>query len=110
MMYLRGDIITVSAKSNEGKPRPAVVVQANWLNEKSPPSYIVCLLTSDIYPELDFRPIIDHSTTNGLSKKSQIMIDKIQAIREIQIGNKVGAVDKKTLQEIDNNLRLLINL
>lgn len=109
-MYLRGDIITVSAKGNEGKPRPAVVVQANWMNEKNPPSYIVCLLTSDIYPELDFRPIVEPNTINGLSKRSQVMTDKIQVVREIQIGNKIGVISKTHLQEIDNNLRLLINL
>lgn len=110
MMYLRGDIITVSAKSSEGKPRPAIIVQANWLNEKKPPSYIICLLTSDIYPELDFRPVIEPNITNGLGKKSQVMTDKIQAIREIQIGNKIGVVNKKNLNDIDNNLRSLINL
>lgn len=109
-MYLRGDVITVSAKGNEGKPRPAVVVQANWLNEKNPPSYIICLLTSDIYAELDFRPIIEPNAINGLSKQSQVMTDKIQVVREIQVGNKIGLVSKKILQEIDTNLRLLINL
>lgn len=109
-MYLRGDVITVSAKGNEVKPRPTVVVQANWLNEKSPPSYIVCLLTSDIYPELDFRPIIEPSASNGMSKQSQVMTDKIQAIRKIQISNKIGVITKKQLLEIDTNLRLLINL
>jgi mRNA interferase MazF len=109
-MYLRGDVITVSAKSNEGKPRPAIIIQANWLNEKSPPSYIVCLLTSDIYPELDFRPIIEPDSINGLSKRSQVMTDKVQVVRENQIGNKVGILAKKVIQDVDDNLRLLMHL
>ena len=53
MIYSRGDIVSVSAKGNEGKPRPCIIVQANWLNEKSPPSFIVCLLTSEVHEELD---------------------------------------------------------
>lgn len=110
MLYLRGDIITVSAKSNEGKPRPCVVVQANWLNEKKPPSYIVCLLTTDIYEELDFRPIVKPDKSNALQQISQVMTDKIQAVREAQIGKKIGAIDKHGLSDIDNALRSLINL
>src|SRR3990167_8866725 len=90
MIYLRGDIVTVSAKGNEGKPRPCVVVQANWLNEKSPPSYIVCLLTSKVFEEIDFRPIINPDSINGLEQISQVMTDKIQAVRAIQIGKKIG--------------------
>ena len=110
MSYSRGDILTVSAKGNGGKPRPCVVVQADWLNEKNPPSYIVCLLTTDIYEELDFRPLIKPAKTNGLEKPSQVMTDKIQAVREIQIGKKIGYLDKKVIAEIDNALRSLVNL
>ena len=109
-LFLRGDIITVSAKGNEGKPRPALIVQANWLNEKNPPSYIVCLFTSEIYHELDFRPIIEAQKSNGLKQTSQIMTDKIQVVRENQIGSKIGSINKQILIKVDNALRTLINL
>ena len=109
-MYLRGDIVIVSAKGNEGKPRPCVVVQSNWLNEQLPSSYIICLLTTDIYLELDFRPMISPSTSNGLEKISQVMTEKIQAVRDTQISKKIGVIDKFILNEIDNNLRSLMNL
>ena len=109
-MYLRGDLVLASARGNEEKPRPCVIVQANWLNEKIPPSYIVCLLTTEIHEELDFRPIIRPLKANGLDKMSQVMTDKIQAVRDTQISKKIGVLDKKSLADIDNNLRSLINL
>ena len=110
MIYLRGDIVSVSAKGNEGKPRPCIIVQANWLNEKSPPSYIVCLLTSDVYEELDFRPILTPDKNNGLEKVSQVMTDKLQAVKVSQIGKRIGIIHNKQMIEIDSCLRRLINL
>ena len=110
MIYLRGDIVSVSARGNEGKPRPGIIIQANWLNEKQPPSYTLCLLTSDIYSELDFRPIIQPSKINGLEKISQVMTDKIQALRATQIGKKIGVIEMEILLAIEVSLRSLLNL
>jgi mRNA interferase MazF len=110
MIYSRGDIVSVSAKGNEGKPRPCIIVQANWLNEKSPPSFIVCLLTSEVHEELDFRPIITPDEFNHLEKISQVMTDKIQAVRAIQIGKKIGVISSVCLYEIETSLKILINL
>ena len=56
---------------------------------------MVWLITSEIYSELDFRPIIEPCDKNGLSQRSQTMTDKIQAVRESQIGKKVGIAAKK---------------
>lgn len=109
-MYHRSDVVIVSAKGDGGKPRPAVVVQANWFNFGNPPSYIICLLSSEIHQELDFRPIISPSITNGLKIESQVMTDKVQAVRSINISKKIGILDSKSMQHIDNNLRSLLNL
>ncbi len=108
--YLRGDIIIASPKSNEGKPRPAIIVQADWFNLGSPPTYLICLLSSDIYPELDFRPIIKPNSTNGLSILSQVMIDKVQVVKLTQIGKKIGEVDKNTLKLINGNLKAILGI
>lgn len=71
---------------------------------------IMCLLTSDIYHELDFRPIISPDRENRLEKISQVMTDKIQAVRANQIGTKIGVVHQKVISEIEACLRSLINL
>ena len=39
----RGDIVTVSAPGAYGKPRPAVIVQSDWLQDTD--SVLVTLLT-----------------------------------------------------------------
>ena len=40
----RGDLITVAVSGNYGKPRPALVIQSDYLTETD--SVLVCLLTT----------------------------------------------------------------
>ena len=42
----RGEIVTVAVQGDYGKPRPAVVIQSDWLAETD--SVLVCLLTSTV--------------------------------------------------------------
>jgi mRNA-degrading endonuclease toxin of MazEF toxin-antitoxin module len=109
-MYQRGDVVIASPRSNEGKPRLAIIIQADWFNLGDPPSYIVCLLSSDVYKELDFRPIIEPDNNNGLSITSQVMTDKVQVVKSGQIGKKIGSLNKKQLAVIDGYLRALMGL
>ena len=42
----RGDVVTVVAEGDCGKPRPAVIVQSDWFKETHA-SILVCLPTSE---------------------------------------------------------------
>ena len=71
----RGDVVTLAASGDYGKPRPAVVVQTDAF----PPQYasvIVCQMTSEIAEAPDFRVTIEPVPGNGLRARSQIMVDK----------------------------------
>ena len=74
----RGDLVTVSAPRDYGKPRPAVVVQSDWLTATD--SVLVALLTSELVNAPLYRLTIEPSDANGLKAPSQVMIDKIVAI------------------------------
>ena len=105
----RGDIVVVSASGDYGKPRPAVVVQSNLFNETHA-SIIVCLLTTDIQDAPLFRLDIGPSGDNGLKKRSQIMIDKIVAMRRERIGSTIGKIDDDTLIRVNRSLALFLGL
>ncbi len=109
-MYKHGDVVIASPKNNEGKPRLALIVQADWFNNANPPTYIICLFSSDIYVELDFRPIVTPNDSNGLSVISQLMTDKVQVVRTHQISKKIGRIDKNSLLLVDGNLKSLMGL
>jgi len=56
----RGDVVTVAATGDYGKPRPAVIVQTDAL----PPAHasvVICQMTSEWNDAPDFRVTIDPS-------------------------------------------------
>lgn len=103
----RGDIVIVSAPGDYGKPRPAVLVQSDLFNETHA-SIIVCLLTTDIQDAPLFRVDIAPAPGNGLHDHSQIMVDKIVALRRERIGDAVGRIDDDTLVRLNRSLALFL--
>src|ERR1700687_6456184 len=85
----RGDVVTVAAAGNYGKPRPAVIVQTDAF-PKNHASVVVCQLTSELAEGLDFRVTIEPKPENGLRFKSQVMADKPATMRRARIGAKIG--------------------
>ncbi len=105
----RGDIVVVSASGDYGKPRPAVIIQADLFNDTHA-SIIVCLLTTDIQDAPLFRLDVDPSDDSGLKKRSQIMVDKIVAMRRERIGSTIGKIDDDTLICLNRSLALFLGL
>jgi mRNA interferase MazF len=106
----RGDVVTVAAHSDyTGKPRPAVIVQSNLFNPTHA-SITLCLITSELRDAPLFRPTIQPTVANGLKKVSQIMIDKIASVKRSHIDKKIGHLDNTTLRELDQILRLWLQL
>jgi mRNA interferase MazF len=81
----RGDIVTVSLRGNQSKPRPALVVQADVFRDLV--AVTVLPITSTLVDAPLLRLSVQPSPANGLTQPSQIMIDKAQTPR----GPKWGA-------------------
>lgn len=105
---IRGDIVTVALQGDYGKPRPALIVQANSLLETYA-SVIVCPITSTILP-LDFRLILSPSSGNGLRVVSQVMTDKIIAIPREKLGHRIGTLDPAEMRQVNAALAFLLAL
>src|SRR3984957_21116884 len=95
----RGDVVTVAATGDYGKPRPAVIVQTNAL-PASHASVVVCQLTSDLADAPDFRVTIEPKPENGLRLKSQVMADKPVTARRERIGEKIGRLGNQEMAPI----------
>ena len=85
----RGDVVTVAAAGDYGKPRPAVIVQTDAFPENHA-SVVVCQLTSELVDAPDFRVTVEPTPENGLRLKSQVMADKPVTVRRERIGQKSG--------------------
>lgn len=106
----RGLIVTVASSGvYSGKPRPAVVVQANrWL--QGHPSVTLCPLTSTLRDAPLVRIPVQPSGTNGLQKPSQLMADKLFTVPTAAIGAVVGHLEAAAWAELDLALRSWLEL
>lgn len=105
----RGDVVTLAAAGDFGKPRPAVIVQTDAL-PAAHASVVVCQLTSECRDAPDFRVTIDPSKQNGLRVRSQVMADKPVTVRRERIGRQVGRLDDKDISRLNVALALVMGL
>jgi mRNA interferase MazF len=105
----RGDIVVVAIPGEFGKPRPAIVVQSDIFNDE-PGSVVLCPLTSELIDAPIFRIALEPSTDNGLRVPSQIMIDKIVAVRSQRLRATIGRIDNETQGRVDGALAVLLGL
>lgn len=106
----RGTVVTVaSAGVYSGKPRPAVVVQADrWL--QAHPSVTLCPITSSGVEAPLVRIAVAPSPRNGLRKPSQLMVDKLFSVPIQAVGAVVGQLEPQVLIELDLALRGWLDL
>lgn len=105
----RGDVVTVAAAGDYGKPRPAVIVQTDAL-PAGHASVIVCQMTSDASEAPDFRVSIEPTDRNGLRARSQVMADKPVTIRRERIGRRLGRLDEQDLARLNIALAFTMGL
>jgi mRNA interferase MazF len=98
----RGDFVTVAAQGDFGKPRPALVIQADAFAGHS--TVTVLLLSSTLVDAPLFRISIEPSETNGLSKPSQIAVDRVYTGRREKFGALIGHIDDATMLTVTRAL------
>lgn len=105
----RGDVVTVAATGDHGKPRPAVVVQSDAFPETHA-SVVVCQLTSELADAPDFRVLIEPKPENGLRLRSQVMADKPVTVSRERIGRKIGRLGSEDLARLNAALAFVLGL
>jgi mRNA interferase MazF len=104
----RADLVTVSAPGDYGKPRPAVVVQSDWLTVTD--SVLVALLTTALVEAPLYRLTIQPSDANGLKAPSQVMIDKIVAIPREKRGRVIGRLNESERIALNHMLAVVVGI
>ena len=105
----RGDVVLVVVPSELGRPRPGVVVQADEFNE-GPSTVFICPVSSDLQEDLPLRPMIEARPSSGLRLRSQIMTDKMIALRRDRVRRILGRIDAETSEQLDRALLLVLGL
>lgn len=107
-MVRRGDLVTVAAPGDYGKPRPALVVQSDLFEEL--PSVTLCLVTSALRDAPIFRITVDPSPDNGLQRVSQVQVDKVMTVARERIGRVIGRLDEATMLKVSRSLAVFVGV
>src|ERR1700679_3388450 len=104
----RGELVTIAVSGDYGKPRPALVVQAEAFG--FPPSVPVPPLTSELHDVPLFRITVKAGRGTGLTKRSQVMVDKATTVPRSKVGPRIGRVDERTMPPADQAVRGFLGL
>ena len=108
MTIQRGDLNTVALRGDAGKPRPALVIQADHFVDLS--TVVVLPLTSTLLDLPLVRVTIEPLPATGLQQRSQVMISRPQFVPRARLGPVIGAVDAGTLLEVTRRLAVLLGI
>lgn len=100
--------MTVSLQGEQGKPRPALVVQSDHFGELG--SITVLPITGTLIDAPLLRVPIDPTGQNGLAKRSQIMVDKPQTPARGRLGSVIGHLDDATMVTVNRALAVFLGL
>ncbi len=104
----RGDFVTIAMQGDFGKPRPALVIQADPFSEHA--SVTVLLVSSTLVNAPLLRVTIEPSETNGLQKPSQVMIDKAMTVKRDKLGEAFGSASDAAMLEVGRCLAVFLGI
>jgi mRNA interferase MazF len=104
----RGDVVIVVMKGDYGKPRPALIVQADRYRGHS--SVTIALMTSTLTEIDDIRLTIEPSAENGLQVTSQVQLDRLQSVPTSRLKDVIGRLTPTNMAAVDRGLALFLGL
>ena len=104
----RGDLVTIALPGDLGKPRPALVIQSDLFDAH--PSVTVLPVTGELRDAPLFRIPLQPSESNGLSKPSQVMVDKPQSVAREKIGETFGRLGDETMIAVNRALAIFLGV
>jgi mRNA interferase MazF len=108
MEITRGDLVIVVFAGDYGKARPALVVQSDPFRDV--PSLTVLPLSGDLQAAPLVRITVEPRTSTGLTKRSQVMVDKAATVPRAKIGQRIGQADSGTMRAVDAALAGFLGL
>jgi mRNA interferase MazF len=104
----RGELVKVVMQGDNGKPRPALIVQNDEIDAID--TILVCLLTTNQEMAEAFRYPVHPNGENGLRLMSHVMLDKITMVLRRKCGPVIGRLGENEMSLIDARLAYVIGL
>jgi mRNA interferase MazF len=104
----RGDFVTIAMQGDFGKPRPALVIQADQFDEHD--TVTVLPVTSALVAAPLLRITVQPDAGNGLQKPSQVMVDKAMTVKRNKLGLSFGRIDVDVLVAVERCLVVFLGI
>ena len=105
----RGDIFWIDFDPAKGteiqKKRPALVCSHDIMNENSS-RIIVAPITSNLKKIYSF----EYALKDHFDVKGKIMLDQIRAVDKSRVGDKLGDLSLKEMQEVESILKFVLGI
>ena len=105
---MRGDFVTIAMQGDFGKPRPALLIQADPFGEHT--TVTVLPVTSTLVAAPLLRITVQPNVENGLQKPSQVMLDKTMTVTRDKIGQALGRIDVDAMVEVERCLAVFLGI
>jgi len=109
---LRGDIFTVDLEpvrgSEQGKARPALVIQ-NDIGNRFSPTIIIAPITTGDHAKFDVNVEIK-APEGGLANNFIILLNQIRTIDRSRLGRYWGRVGSETMLKVDEAIKISLGL
>jgi mRNA interferase MazF len=114
MVIRKGSIYWVDFSPGKGSEpvgrRPGLVTQNDILNDSNLNTVIMLAITSTMkFGELPGNIVLRKGEAN-LPKKCVINVTQIKSVDKKSIKEKIGTLSKKRMDEVNNGLRLVMNI
>lgn len=104
----RGQLVTIALQGDFGKPRPALIIQADQFAEQV--TVTVLPVTSRQVAAPLLRVSVEPTLENGLQTVSQVMVDKTMTVKRDKVGQPFGRIEANALLEIERCLALFLGI
>ena len=104
----RGDFVTIAMQGDFGKPRPALVIQTDHFNQH--PSVTVLPVTGTLVAAPLLRITVQADQVSGLTKTSQVMVDKAITVKRDNVGPPIGRISADALLEVERCLAVFLGI
>ncbi len=98
--------MTVAMPGDFGKPRPALVVQADQFEHTG--TVTVLLISGTLVDAPLIRLTVQPSPANGLHKPSQVMVDKAMSVKRDRLGPSFGRLDEEAMLSVTRSLAVFL--
>ena len=110
---LKGDIFYTNLPTPSGNPgreqtgsRPAVIIS----NNASPIVTVIPITSQKKAARYPHTCLLNPTTQNGLTTQSIALVFQLTGIDKSRLSSKIGSLDTKDLQAIDNEVRSMLSL